>query len=224
MKTVVSFILTLTILFTNASAANYYFSGNEDADYTNAANWFPTYPGTTIGVDDKVFIQADANIIGFDLLVEGLLDVSMGAKISASSSNLLLKRNAKVMNNGEIIVSYLKNEGTFENCAGGRFACSQLNNTISGTMNSAIASKSFINETFLNEGVYNLSSECVVKGNFFNKKSITLSNQAILNVIGELNNTKSAQLKRGDRATVNASKTTTTEQINPADYLNMIPQ
>lgn len=209
MKTFVSLTAFLLILVSNTFAVDFYFSGNEDADYTNAANWSPTYPGTTIGANDKVFIQADANIIGFDLMVEGLLDISMGAKISANGNNLVLRGNAKVMNNGEIIVSNIKNEGTFENCAGARFACKQFNNTKSGIMNAGIASKSFINELFLNEGVYNLSSECEVKGNFFNKKSITLSHQAILNVSGELSNTVLAKVNQGERTKVNATKTTT---------------
>lgn len=221
MKTLISLATFLLILVSNSFATNFYFSGNEDADYTNPANWYPTYPGATIGANDKVFIQADANIVGFDLMVEGLLDISMGAKISAVNNNLVLKNNAKVMNNGEIVVSNIKNEGIFENCAGARVACKQFNNTISGTMNSGIASKSYINELFLNEGIYNLSSECVVKGDFVNKKSVTLSHQATLNVKGELNSTVLSKMQQGERAKVNATKTTT-EQTKPSSYMNLM--
>lgn len=96
-------------------ATTFYFTGIEDSDYANPANWFPFYPGTNIEKGDVIILQSNCHFDGFDIVVEGRLFIELGESLNSSASGMKIQEGGIVNNEGEITLQYLQNNGKLIN-------------------------------------------------------------------------------------------------------------
>ena len=220
MKNIIITIALLIVANSSLFATNYYFTANADNSFENPANWSPAYPGNTIKAEDKVFVQADMIINGFNLVVEGLLDVSLGVNVS-SDENTIINHGA-IINNGEIHAANLINNAKLDNSsiiwvkniANKRMA--NLNNSMMGTIT---VTKQATNEgTFINSGV------CVFYNNFANEAVVNQLHNAKMEVKGNYTSSANAEMKKSTTSTFasgnsTVEKTTENQSVKYADLL-----
>lgn len=73
--------ILLIALYFEAMAVTY--TKSSAGNYSSAAGWSPSYPGTTIGSSDLVIIDA-AVTLDVDIEVEGTFTVNSGASLSGT--------------------------------------------------------------------------------------------------------------------------------------------
>lgn len=205
MKKLPIFLLLLVCNIYLGVAKTYFFLGNEDNLYENPANWSPTYPGTKILAGDKLYIQADANFDGFNLEIEGLLDIEYGAGLYSSDNGIVIHKTGSVLNNGEINIRFIENFGTYENAYNTMikkyygYKYSIMNNSISALFS--------IKENCINQGILHNYNNVTILGNLNNFSEIYLHNQANLTVSGSFIESITSEVKRSNNSKFIAVKT-----------------
>jgi hypothetical protein len=205
MKNLPIYLLFLICNIHLSVAKTYFFLGNEDNLYENPANWSPNYPGTKVLAGDKLYIQSDVNFDGFNIEVEGLLDIEYGAGLYSTGNGIIIRKTGNVLNNGEINIRFIENFGTYENAY----------NTIIkkyygykyGLLNNSISALFTAKENFTNQGIlhnyYNLS----ILGNLNNFGEIYMHNEANLTVSGNFVESITSEVKKSNNCKVIATKT-----------------
>lgn len=111
--------LTLTvfacIVYVSGMGADYFFQAVEDHLYENPANWLPAYPGTDISAGDRVVLMENVSFIGYDIRVNGKLEIGMGVSLISGENGLLVSKTGVVDNSGEIFVKYIESSGRIAN-------------------------------------------------------------------------------------------------------------
>ncbi|MCB0481187.1 MAG: T9SS type A sorting domain-containing protein [Flavobacteriales bacterium] len=103
-------VFTIGLLCSQAWAATY--TKSSSGNYTSAAGWSPSYPGTTISSGDVVIINA-AVTMNADLTVEGTLTINSGASLTGTKEIKEIKTGGTLTNNGTISIKKIdKVEGT----------------------------------------------------------------------------------------------------------------
>lgn len=205
MKKLPIFFLLLVCNVYFGIAKTYFFLGSEDNLYENPANWSPYYPGTKVIAGDKLYIQADVNFDGFNLEVEGLLDIEYGAGIYSSENGIIIRSSGNVLNNGEINIRFIENFGTYENAYNTMikkyygYKYSITNNSISALM--------CTKEIFINQGALHNYYNLAVLGQLENFGEIYLHNQANLTVSGNFVESVTSELKQSGSCKFLAAKT-----------------
>lgn len=186
-------------------AKTYFFLGNEDNLYENPSNWSPSYPGTKVLAGDKLYIQADVNFEGFNLEVEGLLDVEYGAGLYSPDNGIIIRKTGNLLNNGDINIRFIENFGTYENVYSTTikkyYGCkySEMNNSISALFS--------VKEKVTNEGIIHNYNNMAILGNLENFSEIYLHNQANLTVSGNLVESIVSEVKMSANSKLIATKT-----------------
>lgn len=220
MKNIIITIALLIVANSTLFATNYYFTANADNSFENPANWTPAYPGNTIKSEDKVFVQADMIIEGFNLTVNGLLDIALGVNVSSQENTII--NNGSIINNGEVRVANVINNAKLDNSsimwvqniANKRMA--NFNNNMMGTIT---VTKQATNEgTFINAGV------CVFHNNFANEAVVNQLHNAKMEVKGNYTSSVNAEIKKSSTSTfasgnVTVEKTTENQAVKYADLL-----
>ena len=93
----------------------YYFSPTEDNFYENPSNWIPEYPGTKIQPGSKIVIQGLAYVTHYDLEILGEVHVPMDGMLFSSEGNLRVLKGGKILNEGELVLNAIDNEGELHN-------------------------------------------------------------------------------------------------------------
>ena len=115
MKYLIS-ILTFFIIFQPGLwAKDFFFLATEDNHFENPANWYPAYPGAKITSDDKITVMADANFSGYNIHVEGILEIMLNATVHSPNGSIIIKENGLLDNNGKLLVDRVSNYGKLYN-------------------------------------------------------------------------------------------------------------
>lgn len=162
----------------------YYFTAKEDNFYENPANWEPSYPGTNIEVDTRIVVQETMYITGFDLKLNGLLDIQMGATVMASNNDLLLSSTGKIDNQGEMIVQNILNEGLIFNQLGAVINAKNLVSRKSGSVHNLKNAQVIVIQNLTNEGHFLNYSYCAA-GELFNHAEFQQVRGSELRIDGE---------------------------------------
>lgn len=109
------FCILLSLLYQSLWATDYYFLATEDHLYENPVNWYPAYPGTHVGNEDRVLVMADMYLAGFPITVEGTMEIKVGARIVSGESHIHVKPNGVLDNAGDLLVHTVLNEGMVYN-------------------------------------------------------------------------------------------------------------
>ncbi|MEL6588559.1 MAG: hypothetical protein AAFP02_18945 [Bacteroidota bacterium] len=162
----------------------YYFTAKEDNFYENPANWEPSYPGNKVEVDTRIVVQEVMYITGFDLELDGLLDVQMGATVMASHSDIILSSTGKIDNQGEIIVQNILNEGLIFNQLGAVINTRNLVSSESGSVQNLKSAQVIVIQNLTNEGHFLNYSYCAA-GELFNHAEFQQVRGSELRIDGE---------------------------------------
>jgi|GEM_PF-3443825 len=179
-------LTTLVLLATQGFATEYFFTGEYDEIYENPANWYPAYPGTELGADDKIFFQADASFAGYDIVIEGTLEITIGARIFSRENGIIIKHTGIIQNGGELLVHQIENYGKLSNSISARL---DVTNYLAhdGAFTHNGASATFIcSDRVINEGVFNNYSICDFRGSFNNKSIFNQIRASVLKVAGTM--------------------------------------
>jgi hypothetical protein len=185
MKKAAILIILLQVIFcANCEAKRFYFHGTENNEYVNPANWSPSYPGTKIRQNDTVIVQSDVTFSGFNLEIEGEMEIVMGASFSAKYDGIIIREGGKLMNEGEMRTKFIDNDGIVDNSVAAAWISDSCINHKYGLINSLLASEMSIKRGMINEGKWNFSGKCVVMGEFVNEGEIALAHSANLEIKG----------------------------------------
>lgn len=185
MKKAAILIILLQFVFCAICEAKcFYFHGTENSEYVNPANWSPSYPGTKIDRNDTLIIQSDVNFTGFNLLLDGKMEIVMGASFNAKHDGIIITRNGKLMNEGELRTKYIDNEGIIDNSVAAAWISDSCTNRKYGVINSLLASEMSIKHKMLNEGKWNFGGKCIIAGELINEGEIALAHSANFEVKG----------------------------------------
>jgi hypothetical protein len=198
---ILSFVVCVNISF----ATNYFFTGNEDNDFKNAANWSPSFPGTHIQAGDMVFIQSDVYLEGVSWEVSGVLDISMGVTLYSRDNGIHVLSGGKLVNNGEIQLATLENKGRIENGMKSVLSITKFTNQLGATLHNYLHGTIHI-ETLVNDAEFISNGTCSVK-NCINKSTILLSDKSDLAIEGTLENFANSTIQKGGNATLTIGKT-----------------
>jgi hypothetical protein len=106
-------LITLAaLLITNISFGKTYTAINS-GKWSDAATWENGTPGNTISADDEVIIRNHITM-NTDVAVSGTLTIEKGNSVM-SNKTLLITNIGKLINNGNLTVKRIVNEGTINN-------------------------------------------------------------------------------------------------------------
>lgn len=108
-------LVSTFVSFSQTFAKEYHFLATEDNLYINPANWYPAYPGTEIAAGDLVKIEADMLFQGFQVNLQGEMEVSLGAEITSSDGEFIIHPTGILTNAGAIRIRGIRNFGQFTN-------------------------------------------------------------------------------------------------------------
>ncbi|MEM7371489.1 MAG: hypothetical protein AAF587_22945 [Bacteroidota bacterium] len=158
----------------------------EDHYYENPANWYPSYPGVKIAKDDRVVLMTDANANGYDIVVEGVLEIQLGAILSSSDGNLIIKAGGLLDNDGSVFVKELTNYGQVYNRQSAEINIHEyIAHTGAQTHNSYSATFTTI-KTLVNEGRFDNYGHCKIEQTLTNVAVFNQINRSELEVAGDL--------------------------------------
>lgn len=186
MRKILSILLLIQICSVSAFATDYFFLANEDHFYENPSNWYPAYPGTHVKAADRIVILTDVNYTGFDLEVDGIMEVMLGAKITSADGAITIHKQGELDNDGELLVASIFNYGKLNN----RFsAVVHVHDFVAYngafTHNAYSASFRTINN-LTNEGRFDNYSSCFAGRDFRNEAVFNQNRHSLLDVSGEL--------------------------------------
>jgi hypothetical protein len=108
-------IITIAaLLIVNFSFGKTYIAINS-GKWSDASTWQTEAPGNTISADDEVIIKNHITM-NTDVAVSGTLTVEKGNSVM-SNKTLVITSTGKLVNNGNITVKRIVNEGTINNNA-----------------------------------------------------------------------------------------------------------
>lgn len=194
------FILIALLSLQNAFSTDFYFLGTEDTDFNNPDNWSPAYPGVEIQSGDVVFVQSNLRFKGFDVVVRGKLDISLGSSMTSSDSGIKIEQDGKLINNGEIKVNKIENAGKCFNSANAYLTTISCKNETGGEISNMLGAI-FLADELLNEAELNNYSLFQINDKLTNKAKVNVFRHAKLIVLGTLDFYEESAIRTG----VNAS-------------------
>lgn len=109
MNSIVTFLFTILV---SSSLFGVTYTKSSAGNYTSAAGWTPSYPGTTIGSGDVVIINA-AVTLNDDIKVEGTLTINAGASLTGNKEIEEIKSGGVLTVNGTLDIKKIdKIKGT----------------------------------------------------------------------------------------------------------------
>ncbi|MEM6262128.1 MAG: hypothetical protein AAGI38_06435 [Bacteroidota bacterium] len=162
-------------------ATTYYFLGVEDGLYENPANWQPGYPGTFISPKEKVIIQESVSFTGYDLEVAGKLKIGPGAELFSSRNTLRIASTGYVVNDGELKVHQIENEGKLDNSLAAEIDLYEFRAGPKAITRNAQSARFVTLGNIYNEGVFQNYSYCSIGGELDNRATFSqLSNGQLI--------------------------------------------
>lgn len=188
-----TFLLAVLIVFvprflpqdTTDNLHTFYFSPIEDNHFANPANWKPYYPGVFIFKDQKVIIQGEANLPFYDLQVEGQLELGIDSRIFSPEHGLIIKKQGKVNNHGEIMVASIAQNGHFNNNFTGKLDTYRLETGKHSETFNLLGAEMIVKEAFHNQGEFSNYGSIQAKENFHNSAQFHQMGSSSLLVKGQ---------------------------------------
>ncbi len=98
--------------YLQAQADVYRFTGTENQDFFNEANWSPAFPGIIIDEEDQVIITSDVRVDGPLLIVKGGIRIEAHVHVEGSETHLHVLTEGWLDNRGEMMFLSIISEGT----------------------------------------------------------------------------------------------------------------
>jgi hypothetical protein len=108
-------IITLAILFFATTSFSKTYIAVNSGKWSDAATWANDAPGNTISADDEVIVKNHITM-NTDVSVSGTLTIEKGMTM-VSNKTLVITTEGKLVNNGNITLKRVVNEGTINNNA-----------------------------------------------------------------------------------------------------------
>ncbi|MEM6344985.1 MAG: hypothetical protein AAF927_13930 [Bacteroidota bacterium] len=163
---------------------HFFFSAKEDNFYENPANWEPEYPGTVIEADARIVIQDLAYLTGYNLKVNGLLEVAMGASLYSDQNDIVLFHEGKLDNHGEIIVNNIRNGGLVFNQMGAKIHVKSFALEQSGSVQNLRSANFIVIDSLVNQGHFLNYSYCAA-GELYNHSQFQQTKGSELHIDGK---------------------------------------
>lgn len=163
----------------------YYYQPLVDNQYENPANWQPSYPGTHILADQKVFIQGLANLPFYDLTIAGTLFIGIDGELFGPKQQVTLLTSGTLNNDGSILLDGLQSQGKISNNFTGKISCNFFHNLAEGETFNLQGSTLEAIQRLENIGKFHNYGLCNARDQFENYAVFNQLGQATLVVKGE---------------------------------------
>lgn len=163
---------------------HYVFSPIEDHLWENPANWYPEFPGFPITRNQYVMIEGDVCFTGFDMLVWGVIHLGMGSRIFSPDGKIQVHAGGKLINNGEIVVTSIENQGLIQNNLSAMIDIESFQCLDGGFTHNARSALFTVRNSIVNQGVFNNYSLCTIGNQFINEATFNQMPHAELRVNG----------------------------------------
>lgn len=198
-------IVCLPVL--EVQAKDFFFMAQEDHYYENPANWYPSYPGVHISKEDRVVLMTDANANGYDIVVEGVLEIQLGAILTSSYGNLIIQAGGLLDNDGSVLVNKITNKGQVYNRQSATInihdyiahAGAQTHNSYSATFTTI--------KSLINEGRFDNYGHCKSEQNLTNVAVFNQINRSELEVAGDLQLIPGCTFNQSQKSTLSVKST-----------------
>ena len=147
----------------------FYFSPVENNFFENPANWLPEYPGTTPDSQSRLIIQGLAYLTDYDLKIKGELVISMDGQIFSSKGGIHIAEGASLVNEGELILHHLINEGKLVNQLASELQLVNFQSSPNSVTQNLRGAHFAVRERLLNQGIFDNYGQCDVQTDFFNE-------------------------------------------------------
>ncbi|MEZ4825239.1 MAG: hypothetical protein R3C61_02940 [Bacteroidia bacterium] len=206
MRKSLTLIFLTCLIYTYAIGTDYFFRATEDHLYENPANWIPAYPGTEIAKGDRVVLLDDVNFVGFDIQVNGKLEIGMGVSVISGENGFVVNENGTIDNWGEILVSHIENYGKVYNCIAARIYLKTFR-AFRGAFTYNAHSSLFATISDLeNQGRFDNYGECKTGNDFLNHAIFYQVRYANLDVRGNMILAPGSVFTHSPQSTVVAGK------------------
>ena len=193
-------VLSFTLHSQSLEGTEYFFLGTQDVFYENPDNWYPEYPGSKIGFGNKVVVQSDMYFQGFNLIVEGELEIELGVVINSPANSIFIKQLGEVNNYGNLVIYSVINYGKFTNNVSSHLDLKTYVAKPSGVTNNFMSASFTVNRDIINDGIFNNYSYCEVGQNFKNSRVFNQINASELLVSGTYMEYSGSQLNHSDES------------------------
>lgn len=184
LKTVSAAFFMLAFYGITRAQMTYTFTGEADERYENPANWIPAYPGTEIEAGSIAFIEGTASASA-SILVKGTLHIAAGASLNIDSAALSIQSSGKLMNDGEITATSVRNAGMINNNFAATLHAASFTSGAGAMTNNLMSAAIRIDGNLHNGGVFNNYSTCTVGGNFINAFSFNEMRNSEMHIAGQ---------------------------------------
>lgn len=164
----------------------YYFNANQDNFYENPANWQPEYPGTHIASDSRLVLESEAYVTGYDLKIEGVLQIMEEASLIAISNKLEIENGAKLFNRGKLLANVIHNAGLLKNNQSAVLKVDTYHALPESHTINLHAGKFNTQKDFINQGRFDNYGLCEVGTEFLNRAEVYQQGRAQIRIRGML--------------------------------------
>jgi hypothetical protein len=213
----VLFLFLLILPFWSFSKV-FYFTGSADNDFANPENWTPTYPGANIHEKDSIYIQSDLNINDGSIVLAGRVEILMGVSFYAKTSSISVLPTGKLINQGELYVAFLDNNGLTQNDVSGLMVLDSCKNRLGAVLDGMLTSYTIIRKNILNQGKWECNSSTLIQGEVRNEGNIDLSFTAKMEIKGMYRERGEGRLRKSQNATFMVEK----QEIQAASYSELM--
>ncbi|MEZ4773060.1 MAG: hypothetical protein R3D00_07750 [Bacteroidia bacterium] len=194
------------IFYGYSIGADYFFQAVEDHLYENPANWLPTYPGAEVRTGDRVVLMENVSFVGYDIVVNGYLEIGMGVSLISGENGLLVSNTGTVDNSGEILVKYIESSGRIANQIAARIHLFNFH-AFEGAITHNSASATFVTLLDLeNQGRFDNYGICKAGNDFRNHAFFYQIRYANLDVRGNIILSPGSVLTHSPQSTVVSGK------------------
>lgn len=185
MKAIV-ILLTILVSHNFLCAEDYYFLASKDNLYENPENWFPSYPGTKIGKNDRIVIYSDVYLADFHLHVSGKLEIRLGCSINSSRGIIYIQPGGALSNCGKLYVNALENHGAVYNEVAGEILINEYVAHDGAITQNALSAKFTTLGNLTNYGRFDNYSYCMAGSDFENRAIFNQNHTSKLMVTGKI--------------------------------------
>lgn len=183
---IVIFLCLTSLSALNMQAKDFFFMAQEDNYYENPANWYPSYPGVNIEKGDRVVLMTDANLNGYNIEVAGIFELQLGATLTSSNGELIIKAGGLLDNDGSVLVAGIVNHGQLYNRQSATVNIHQYFAHSSAHTHNSYSAQFTINKTLVNEGRFDNYGRCRIEQDLTNIAIFNQINRSELEIAGDL--------------------------------------
>ncbi|GAB4402339.1 MAG: hypothetical protein OHK0039_00220 [Bacteroidia bacterium] len=189
------------------SAADFYFLATEDHYFENPANWYPSYPGTQVSAGDRMILFTDTYFQGFDLHIDGTLELKIGAELYSRDGAVVISRTGLLDNDGTVLVHRVDNHGRVRNRISANIHLHEYTAHPGAHTYNACAASFTTSANLINEGQFDNYSHCQTGENLYNRAVFNQNLHSRLDVAGELVLVPGSVLRESEASSIQQGQT-----------------